>query len=122
MANLHGTFQAGRAFRPHSPAIISPSASPIDGKCGALFEWQGWLLVWCGVVCARLRLDRGRSRFRVQGLERITYRAVYVLFLLPVSHQTYSQARAEPALIAADDIRSLRILLPKRLGGAWDHF
>ena len=87
---------------------------PIDGKCGALFEWQGWLLVWCGVVCARLRLDRGRSRFRVQGLERITYRAVYVLFLLPVSHQTYSQARAEPALIAADDIRSLRILLPKR--------
>src|SRR6516164_745930 len=27
MANLHGTFQAGRAVRPHSPAIISPSAS-----------------------------------------------------------------------------------------------
>ena len=80
------------------------------------------MVVGVGVVCARLLLDRGPLEVSFQGLERIAYLAVYELFVLPVSHQTYSQARAEPALIAADDIRSLRILLPKRLGGAWDHF
>ena len=69
---------------------------------------------WCGVVCARLLLDRGRVEVRSRAGRRIAYLAVYVLFVLPVSHQTYSEARAESALIAADDARSLRILLPKR--------
>jgi len=57
-----------------------------------------WFVLGFGSIAAG-------SRFRVQGMERIAYLVVYVLFVLPVSHQTYSQARAERALIAADDVR-----------------
>ena len=65
MANLHGTLRAGRDVRSHSPAISSPSVSKIDGKGGALFEWQGRLLVWCGLVlgfCSIAAASRFRSR------------------------------------------------------------
>jgi hypothetical protein len=51
------------------------------------------MVVGVGVVCARLLLDRGPLEVSFQGLERIAYLAVYELFVLPVSHQTYSQAR-----------------------------
>lgn len=59
---------------------------------------------WCGVVwfVIGFLVDRGRVEVSFQGLERIAYLAVYVLFVLPVNLQTYSRARAKPALIAAD--------------------
>lgn len=67
MANLHGTFRAGRAGRPHSPAISSRASKSTEkversssGKDGC----------WCGVVCARLLLDRGRVEVSFQGLEK----------------------------------------------------
>lgn len=58
-ANLHGTFRAGRAVRPHSPAISSRASKSTEKV--ELFEWQGWLMVWCGLCSASARSRPGRG-------------------------------------------------------------
>ena len=60
---------SGRQGRPTTIARdIFAFGFQIDGKGGALFEWQGWLLVWCGLCSASARSRPGRGSF--QGLEK----------------------------------------------------